>query len=58
MSIPKVNPDECTGCGVCQGTCPVEAITMVDEKPTFDPNKCTECGACVDACPCQTITQS
>ena len=56
MAIPVVNPDSCTGCGVCEGTCPTEAIKLVDEKPTFDPDKCTACGACIDACPCQALT--
>ena len=26
-----VNKEECTGCETCVGSCPVEAISMVDE---------------------------
>ena len=51
----QVNMDECTGCGVCVDTCPVEAITMNDDKALIDPEKCTECGLCVDACPSEAI---
>jgi ferredoxin len=51
MSVPKVNKEECSGCGVCVGECPTEAITLEDNIPVFDPEKCTECGSCVDACP-------
>ncbi|MDI7247239.1 MAG: 4Fe-4S binding protein [Bacillota bacterium] len=45
-----VDKELCTGCGICQETCPAGAIT-VDEVAHVDPDKCTECGACADECP-------
>lgn len=45
----------CTGCGVCEGSCPFDAISTIVEKgnfrPVIDPKKCTECGRCVKVCP-------
>ncbi|MEW5867536.1 MAG: 4Fe-4S binding protein [Bacillota bacterium] len=50
-----VDKEQCTGCGICEQTCPADAIT-VDEIVHVDPDKCTECGACVDECPFGAIT--
>lgn len=30
-SVPSINYDWCTGCGVCANECPVDAIEMVKE---------------------------
>lgn len=47
--------DLCTGCGVCEGACPFDAITTVVEKgnfrPKIDSSKCKNCGRCIKACP-------
>lgn len=50
-----VDKEQCTGCGICEQTCPADAIT-VDEVAHVDPDKRTECGACVDECPFGAIT--
>lgn len=53
----QVNKDECTGCGICVETCPVEAITLNDNDiAEVDEGACTECGACVDECPSEAIS--
>ena len=47
----------CTGCGVCAGICPREALEMtVDERkgcyvPRIDVERCTRCGLCYEVCP-------
>ncbi len=50
-----VDKELCTGCGICEETCPAGAIT-VDEVARVDPDKCTECEACVDECPFGALT--
>ena len=52
----KVDQEKCTGCGLCVDACPVEAISMNDDKAQVDEATCTECGLCVDECPNDAIT--
>ena len=56
MAVPKLNKDDCSGCGSCAGECPTEAITLVDNFPVTDPDKCSDCNACVDACPTSALS--
>ncbi len=53
----KVNPDECVGCEQCVPVCPVEAISMIDDKAVIDQDKCTECGTCIGECPVEAIKE-
>lgn len=53
-----VDKDTCTGCETCVPVCPVEAISMNDEKASIDASTCTECGVCVDECPVEAISMS
>lgn len=47
--------DLCTGCGICEGACPKDAIRVVVKegnfRPELDRNKCIDCGRCVKSCP-------
>jgi len=52
----KIDKDTCVGCESCVGTCPVEAISMVDGKAEVEDAKCVECGACVSVCPVEAIS--
>lgn len=52
----EVDAGKCTGCGVCLDICPVEAISLNDDKAVIDEDTCTECGLCVDECPNDAIS--
>ena len=45
-----VDLERCTGCGVCEGFCPVGAIS-VSRKVHIAVGRCIGCGRCVDECP-------
>ncbi|NVM54158.1 MAG: Coenzyme F420 hydrogenase/dehydrogenase, beta subunit C-terminal domain [Candidatus Helarchaeota archaeon] len=46
-----VDSNLCCLCGACKAVCPVEAITIVDDKLTIDEEKCIHCGFCNYHCP-------
>ncbi len=52
----KIDQETCAGCGVCESSCPVSAISQSGDKYQIDPAKCTDCGACSDACPVSAIS--
>lgn len=47
--VPKPTK-ECTGCGACAETCPVQAIDRTDPKKVND-KACISCMRCVSVCP-------
>ena len=51
----KVNAELCTGCGTCVEACPVEAISLVDDKAKVDEDTCVDCANCVGECPTEAI---
>jgi len=61
----RVKEENCSGCGVCQATCRVNAIKMLDivDKPghrvaQVNAPVCEGCGACVAACPSAAMDQA
>jgi len=47
----EIDPEQCTGCGLCAKQCAYDAIRGAKEQPhTIDLDQCTTCGACYDAC--------
>lgn len=57
--MPKVDEQNCTGCGLCVRACPVEAIGLVSandprqpkrQKAKVNEDTCLGCGLCVRTC--------
>jgi NAD-dependent dihydropyrimidine dehydrogenase PreA subunit len=46
-----VDRDLCSGCGLCEVRCQMDAIAMKDEKADVDSALCIGCGLCVTTCP-------
>ncbi len=45
-----IDPEECTGCGICVERCQVNAIREEDGIAVVDREKCIGCGLCVTGC--------
>ena len=51
----KIDKDKCIGCGKCEKLCPMNNITVSEQK-AVPGSKCTMCYRCVNKCPQQAIT--
>ena len=51
-----VDIEKCTGCGDCVEVCPVEVITLENDKAVVDGENCIDCEACVTECPTEAIS--
>lgn len=52
---PEINPEKCTGCGLCVKNCPMKNLDKKNEKIVHE-KRCTMCYRCVNNCPAQAIT--
>ena len=54
----SVNQELCSGCRICNGLCPFNAITFIedDNVTSINPALCQGCGTCVAACPAGAIS--
>ena len=50
----EVIKEKCTGCKICQKSCPFQAIEVIEKLAVINEN-CTLCGACLDSCPFKAI---
>lgn len=58
--VAQVDPDTCTGCGICEYFCPYRAITTKKaergKKAEVIPAACKGCGVCSSYCPARSIS--
>ena len=54
---PKIDREECTGCGICVDECPQECLELDSEDIAVlaRPEKCDSCATCEEACPTEAI---
>ncbi len=51
----KVNEELCTGCGICEESCPFGAIKVEDGLAIVG-DGCTLCGSCVESCEVEALS--
>jgi heterodisulfide reductase subunit A len=58
--VSVVNPEICSGCGICEGLCAYGALSLHPWKDVMTVNEvlCKGCGACAAACPSGAMTLS
>jgi len=50
-----VDKEKCTGCRICIEKCPVNVISMENEKAEINMDECIHCGICHDVCPQEAV---
>ncbi len=52
---PESDRDKCTGCKRCFESCPMDAITMPEDKAYIDKKKCIQCLCCHELCDYEAV---
>jgi ferredoxin len=56
--VPRVKPEKCTRCGVCERSCAYEAIAVgTEDAAVIDGEACIGCGLCVSVCRFDALEQ-
>jgi Pyruvate/2-oxoacid:ferredoxin oxidoreductase delta subunit len=54
--VAALDVDLCSGCGVCETRCQMEAVRMNGDTAALDADHCIGCGLCVTTCPSGALT--
>lgn len=62
-NIVMLDPENCSGCGLCVRDCPAQALELIKDSRTefqlvYYPARCAYCGQCVESCRNQAITHT
>ncbi|MGD0946580.1 MAG: 4Fe-4S binding protein [Candidatus Binatia bacterium] len=52
----KIDPELCTGCGLCPERCQVDAIAELDGIWSIVDGRCIGCGLCISSCPVEAMS--
>lgn len=55
-TMPLINKNLCTGCGLCERCCPYSAMQMEQSIAKVEMTKCFGCGLCQTSCPFGAIS--
>jgi ferredoxin len=50
MTHYRIQPQRCSGCGLCAKACPQQAILIENKQARILAERCTACGACETVC--------
>ncbi len=52
---PEIDRAVCTGCGVCQQSCPAKTIVLEDNRAKILLEDCINCFCCQEMCPAAAV---
>lgn len=55
VAEPVVDEGKCSGCGICEKSCKVKAIKIINKIAIINNTKCSYCGECIKSCPIDIV---